>query len=212
MLKLAFAGLLGYLIGSVSFAILIPRFFGTAKDIRQLGSGNAGTTNVLRTQGKKQGAAVLVCDLMKGTLAAWLGLALFGAAGEGSAAAGAAAAAGAILGHCYPLYFGFKGGKAVATGCGTLLALCPPAFLGISAVFVIVVAFSGYVSLGSVLGACTASIWLWLFHAPAPIICYGLFGSLLIIYRHRGNIHKLINGTESKMFRKKIGAGREERR
>lgn len=196
MPNLILAGLLGYLAGSISFAILIPRLFGTTKDIRQLGSGNAGSTNVLRTQGKKLGALVLALDLLKGAGTAWAGLLLFGPAG------GAIAAAGAILGHCYPLYFGFKGGKAVATGCGSILVLCPKAFLCLVAIFLLTVSCSGYVSLGSILAASTVSLWLWLFGAPPPVIWYGFFGSLLILYRHRPNIQKLLKGTENRMFRK----------
>ena len=203
MLKLFLAGLCGYLMGSVSFAILIPRLFGTAKDIRQLGSGNPGTTNVLRTQGKKLGAVVLILDLMKGVAAAWLGLTVFGPEGGISAASGAFAAAGALLGHCYPLFFGFKGGKAVATGCGTILVLCPAAFFCVAGVFVVTVALSGYVSLGSMLGALSVILWLWLFHAPLPVFLYGVFGALLVIYRHRTNLCKLKNGTENRLFEKK---------
>ncbi len=135
-----------YLLGSVAFAVLLVRAT-TGKDIRAEGSGNAGATNVLRAHGKALGLCVAVLDIAKGALAVWL-VRLVTADPRYAAAAGFAA----VLGHVFPLYYGFRGGKGVATAVGAFLVLAPGAALVCVGVFVLVVAITRYVSLGSVVG------------------------------------------------------------
>jgi glycerol-3-phosphate acyltransferase PlsY len=193
MIKAIMAGLLAYLLGSMSFAIIIPRLWGTSRDIRREGSGNAGATNVLRTQGKLQGALVLLGDLLKGVLAVWLGLALAGDAGGG------AAGGLVLLGHCFPLFFGFKGGKGVATAAGALLVLLPQALAVLLVVFLLTVALARMVSLGSLTGALTLPVCLWFFRPPGPVAFFGLFAAILVFWNHRDNIKRILAGTENKL-------------
>ncbi|MDR1193478.1 MAG: glycerol-3-phosphate 1-O-acyltransferase PlsY [Peptococcaceae bacterium] len=200
MIRPVLACLLGYLLGSASFGILVPRFLGTAADIRALGSGNAGATNVLRTQGKIQGGLVLLGDLLKGFLAVHLGLALAGIDG------GVLAAAGAMAGHCYPLFFGLKGGKGVATGAGVVLALLPQAMPVMLVVFVVTVAATRFVSLGSLLGALALLPCALLFQSDPRVVIFAVFVIALIFYRHRGNLRRLAAGQENRLGEKK-GAG-----
>jgi glycerol-3-phosphate acyltransferase PlsY len=193
MINIIIAGAVAYLLGSVSFAILIPRFLGTTKDVRKEGSGNAGATNVLRTQGKLLGAVVLLADLLKGVLAAWIGLAIAGP--EGGGVAGVCA----MLGHCYPVFFGFKGGKGVATGAGIVLILMPKTFLVSLVLFTIVCIVSKMVSLGSLTAALSIYVSLFLFKPPLPIVIFGLFAPALLVWSHRTNIQRLLRGEESKI-------------
>lgn len=184
---------LGYLLGSISFGIILPRILANVDDIRNMGSGNAGTTNVLRTQGKKLALLVLLGDLCKGLVGAWLGFLLAGALGA------AFASFGTIIGHCYPVFFGFKGGKGVATGIGTIFVIDFRIGIIASLVFISVILITKYVSLGSILGA--ASVYfLTPFFAPAlPVFIYCLFAASFVIWRHHSNIVKLLRGTETRL-------------
>lgn len=190
---------LGYVLGSVSFGIIIPRILGGTRDIRTVGSGNAGTTNVLRTQGKKQALLVLIGDVCKGMLGAWLG-ALILPGLWGSAIAGI----GTVMGHSFPLYFNLKGGKGVATGVGALLVMSPQIGSIALLVFILVVILTRWVSFGSMLGAASLIPLCWLFEAPIAVVFYSYFMAAFVIWRHRSNIKKLLSGTESKLgeFRK----------
>ena len=184
---------MGYLIGSVTFGVLIPRFMGSTSDVRDEGSGGVGATNVLRTRGKLQGGLVLAGDLLKGIVAAGLGLFL------GGPAAGAAAGACAILGHCFPLYFGFKGGKAVATTAGAIFVLFPMAMLVLIPVFVLTVAVCRIVSLGSMLGAASLVVCVLLFSPPPPVAAFCLAAAALVVWKHKDNIRRLVSGTENRL-------------
>ena len=197
MINLIASGILGYLLGSVTLGIIVPRLMGTSQDIRNEGSGNVGATNVLRTQGRLQGGLVLLGDLLKGVIAAGFGLSIAGI--EGCAIAGV----GAMLGHCFPVYFNFRGGKGVATGAGVILVLMPKAMLFMVPVFLIVSVVSRMVSLGSLLGVLTAVICLAAFRSPLPVICFVIFATATIIWRHHGNIRRIIDGTENKFNWKK---------
>lgn len=190
--------LIGYLLGSLSFGILIPKLR-SGLDIRQMGSGNAGTTNVLRTQGVKMALWVFLGDLAKGMVAAGIGLVVAGPLG------GALASLGSLMGHCYPLYFSFKGGKGIATGVGTVLILLPWAGILALAVFFLVVAKTRYVSLGSIMGAGSLFVTLWFFQPEKTIMIYCLFAAVFTIWKHQSNIQKLKNGTESKLGQSKGG-------
>lgn len=187
---------IGYLLGSLSSAIIVCKAFGLP-DPRTQGSKNPGATNVMRLGGKKAAYTTFVGDCLKGILpvlmATWLG-------GNDWAVAGAGL--GAFLGHLYPLYFGFKGGKGVATLAGVLIAISPLIFLAFGVVWLAVLFGTGYVSLGSMLGAGGAAIAALLFNYPKPIVALLILLTGLVIYRHRENIEKLRNGTENQ-FRKK---------
>jgi glycerol-3-phosphate acyltransferase PlsY len=197
---------LGYLLGSISFGMIISRWAGK-EDVRDYGSGKTGTTNVLRTAGKKAAVIVLVLDVMKGVLAVvFAGLII----GEGYLVLGGSvfgvvdgqclAAMAAVIGHIWPVFLKFRGGRGVATYMGGLVALCPPAAIFGAEVFLISAGLSGYASLGSIAGIVGAYVILVpltvLNGLPVEYLIYSLVGGALIIVMHRDNIIRLINGTE----------------
>lgn len=199
LIKLLLSALAGYLLGSVSFSIILSRLF-YRDDIREHGSGNAGMTNTLRTYGKPSAALVLVGDGFKGLLSAYVGLLLSGP--EGACVAGLFA----VVGHMFPLYFGFRGGKGVATAAGALLFICPPVLLGLLVVFLLVILISRYVSLGSVTVAVLYPLVMaWIMGDDgllnAFVVCPFLI-ALLVIWGHRSNIKRLLSGTENKLGQK----------
>ena len=186
-----------YLLGSLSFSIIVTRLL-YHKDIRTFGSGNAGMTNVLRTFGKGAAALTIVGDIGKGILAVLLAKWAFGAFTAADPIYGAYIAAFcAVLGHVYPVYFGFKGGKAVSVATGTIIAIKPVLILPLLAVFFIVFLCSKMVSLASI---CCAAAY------PAVTFLYFHFVAViggLVIWLHRSNIQRIKNGTEYKFGRKK---------
>lgn len=190
------AVVIAYLLGSVSFAYIITKIK-TGKDIRTIGSGSAGTTNTARAVGKPLAMVVMALDIFKGWLAAELGLLLFGLTG------GLLAFVAVILGHIFPVWLNFKGGKGVACGAGACLAISPAPILLAAAMFAAVIAVSGYVSLGSIVG-CVA-LMISVLVLPEPTIMRILYVVMAgtVILMHRANIKRLINGTESKTFHKK---------
>lgn len=193
-LSLGLAALLGYLAGSIPFGILITRALGLG-DLRSIGSGNIGATNVLRTGNKAAAAATLVLDALKGAGAALAARAL---AGE---AAGLVAGAAAFLGHCFPVWLGFRGGKGVATFLGVVLAVAWPAGLIACATWAAVAASTRISSLSALVAAATAPVWLWAFGPPGAGLA-GLAMAALVFLRHHANIARLRAGTEPR-----IGAG-----
>jgi glycerol-3-phosphate acyltransferase PlsY len=189
---------LAYLLGGLPFGYWFVRLT-SGRDIRTMGSGNIGATNVQRSMGTKAGIVVLILDILKGFLAVWLAALLT----HGAPAALALAAVAVMLGHCYPVFLGFKGGKAVACFVGAFLYLAPLALLITTVVFVAVVALSKYVSLGSILGALVFPFAMWLVNRPPRSILYAsIFAAVLVIYRHKGNIARLRAGKESCFGRK----------
>jgi acyl phosphate:glycerol-3-phosphate acyltransferase len=195
-LNAAAAAMVGvaYLLGSISFAVLIVRLL-TGKDIRTEGSGNAGATNVLRAHGKRLGLAVAVLDIAKGAAAVFLVRAV-----TADPRYAAAAAFAAILGHVFPIFYGFRGGKGVATAVGAFLVLAPWPTLVCLAVFIAVVAATRYVSLGSVVSmALLPPVAGVLFHAPRPVVMAAAGAAFLIIWKHRDNIKRLARGEERKL-------------
>jgi glycerol-3-phosphate acyltransferase PlsY len=189
---------LGYVLGSLSFATLLVKL-ATGKDIRAEGSGNAGATNVLRSHGKGLALAVAALDIAKGALAVWL-VRLVTADPAVAAAAGAAA----VVGHVFPIFYGFRGGKGVATVVGAFLVLAPMATLICLAVFVAIVAVTRYVSLGSVVSVCLLPpVAGLLFHAPLPVIVAGALVAVLVVLTHTENLKRLAAGTEGKLGAKK---------
>ena len=194
VMKLLLTLVIGYLLGSISTGVILSRVFGH-KDIRSQGSGNSGTTNMLRVMGKKFALLTFAGDLLKGIIAVLIGKALLGTqAGE------IVGAFGAILGHNFPLYFGFKGGKGIATSFGCLLIVFPLQTLCAFGVFLLLVATTRYVSAGS-LGAAVALPFFIMFTTPCdPVIwCSVIAICLLAIWRHYPNIKRLMNHTESKL-------------
>jgi acyl phosphate:glycerol-3-phosphate acyltransferase len=195
----AAAALVGvaYLLGSVSFAVLLVRRT-TGKDIRAEGSGNAGATNVLRAHGKGLALAVAALDIAKGAAAVLLVRLV-----TADPRYAAAAAVAAILGHVFPIFYGFRGGKGVATAVGAFLALSPLATLTCVAIFVLSVALTRYVSLGSVAAiVLLPPIAGGFFHAPRPVILAAAATAVLVVLKHRGNLRRLAAGTERKLGQK----------
>ncbi len=192
---------IAYLIGSVPTSVWIGRkFYNT--DVREHGSGNSGATNSLRILGKKAGAIVLLIDILKGWLA--VGIVCFSSYPVGSAPRmhlEVALACAAILGHIFPIYVGFKGGKGVATGMGIILAFSPIVALFCLLVFVIVFIIFHYVSLASMLAAASFPVWMAVtsnLHYKW-VVAFSIFLPLLVIIMHRKNIVRLVKHQESKI-------------
>lgn len=181
---------ISYFIGNVSSAILIGRVT-AGIDIREHGSGNAGTTNVLRTLGKKAAAATLICDVLKGVVAVLIGRYF------GNEILAMICGLAAIIGHIWPVMFGFRGGKGIATGMGVIFTTVPiPAcfclFVGIT-----LIALTRYVSLGSMMGAVILPIAVYFY--DETYLIWSVCMAIIVIYTHRSNIKRLIHGNESKI-------------
>jgi len=190
---------LSYLLGAIPFGLVLSR--GSGIDIRTQGSMNIGATNVARLLGKKMGALTLACDLLKGYLPMFVtGLVL--QANPNRDLFIALCGAATVLGHMFPVYLRFKGGKGVATGLGAFLYLAPLAALGCLSVFVVSVFLSGFVSLGSLLGSASILVWLLVLQVPAWKLELAAFIVLMIWIKHGQNIGRLLNGTE-KSWQKK---------
>ncbi|NWF60963.1 MAG: glycerol-3-phosphate 1-O-acyltransferase PlsY [Fischerella sp.] len=205
--------LVAYLLGSVPTGYTLVKLL-KGIDIREIGSGSTGATNVLRTLGKGPGAFVLCIDCLKGVLAIFLVYWVFNFAQSQNlippnvnaevwqswmvTLAGFAA----VLGHSKSIFLGFTGGKSVATSLGILLAMNWQVALATAGVFAIVVAISRIVSLSSIFGAIAVSIFMVILHQPLPYILFGVAAGLYVILRHRSNIERLIAGTEPKLGQK----------
>ena len=196
-----------YLLGSIPFGLLLTKLFGGG-DVRKTGSGNIGATNVARVAGPLPGILTLLLDAAKGAAAVWLAARF----SNESAAWMMIAALAALIGHCFPVWLRFRGGKGVATAAGVFLMLSPLALLGSVIVFVLVAAFWHYVSLASISAAASMPLliyFLWApHHAPPLAVTFGaLAAAILIIYKHDGNIQRLVEGEEPKFsLSKKRGA------
>jgi acyl phosphate:glycerol-3-phosphate acyltransferase len=194
------ATLAAYLIGSLSFAVIVSRAMGLS-DPRTYGSGNPGATNVLRSGNRKAAVLTLAFDALKGYVPVLL-VVIYGPAhglGEGTAAAVGLAA---FLGHLWPVFFGFKGGKGVATAAGVLFGLNPWLGLATLLTWVIIAAFFRYSSLAAIVAAVFAPFYQLLIWGPGPIAITAAVMGLLLIWRHSANIRKLMQGTESKLGQK----------
>ncbi len=184
--------LFGYLIGSIPFSYIAGRVLAHT-DVRTRGSGNVGATNVFRTSGTWAALLALAGDLLKGVLAAWLGLTLGGLWGAGICSLAA------VLGHCYSLFLKFRGGKAVATAGGVVLFLMPKVVIILLLLFIAVVCISRYVSLASIVVALLLPVIALMLHNPRQYILLSVLMALLVVYRHRENIKKLRQGTEARI-------------
>ena len=190
MLTLLAAGAIGYLLGSIPFGLLLTRLAGYG-DIRRIGSGNIGATNVLRTGSKAVAALTLLLDLVKG----WAAVVIGGAWGEDAALV---AAGCVIIGHAFPVWLAFRGGKAVATALGVVIALAWPVALGAALVWLATVLLLRYSSLAALVAAVVAAA-LAPFVADGPTAAVVAGIALLIILRHHANIRRLMTGTESRI-------------
>jgi acyl phosphate:glycerol-3-phosphate acyltransferase len=184
--------LIGYLAGSVPFAFLLARRAGV--DVRVAGSGNVGTANVLRTAGARRGALVLILDVGKGAGAVLLAYAV-----GGGAPVVALTGAAAIVGHIYPVWLRFHGGKGVAVAAGVFSVLAPAATAVSGALFLIIVWATRYVSLASVAATLALPPVAWLAGAPARVVVVAAGTGTLILFRHRANVRRLLAGTERRM-------------
>jgi glycerol-3-phosphate acyltransferase PlsY len=191
--------LLSYLLGSIPFSYLVARRLGV--DVRRVGSGNVGATNVMRSAGKAAGLAAFVLDFLKGLLA---GAGARYVSPEGPLAA--VAAVTAVLGHMYPVWLRFRGGKGVATGAGAFLPLAPVPTAAALVAFVLVLAATRYASIASIAGTMTLAVLAFLLGHPASVARAAAAAGLLILWKHRGNLQRLARGTESRVGTKGEGA------
>lgn len=194
------AALAAYLVGSLSFAVIVSRVMGLG-DPRTYGSGNPGATNVLRTGNKKAATLTLLLDALKGYLPVALVVHFGERYGLGTGTVALVALA-AFLGHLWPLFFRFKGGKGVATAAGALLAIDPLLGGATLLTWIIVAAFFRYSSLASLVSAAFAPFWELLTHGPGPIALAVAVMGLLLVWRHAANIRKLLAGKESRLGQK----------
>jgi len=185
-----------YLLGSLPFGYILSKVLAKS-DIRKHGSGNIGATNVLRVMGWKAALPVFILDMLKGVAAVLLAKAV-----SDLPAVYLAAGFLAMLGHSFPVFLSFKGGKAAATGIGVLVALSGWVALVLIVLAALVVALTRYVSLGSILGSLSVPLFFWIFGFDASYIVFGLATAVLISARHHENISRLLKGTESKIGRK----------
>ncbi len=193
MINAALGLAIAYLLGDIPFGYLLVKLT-TGRDVRASGSGNIGATNVLRTTGRLAGVATLLLDMAKGFLAVWIEGRLTG----GSVEWMSAAAVAVMIGHSYPVFLHFRGGKAVASFVGGWLCVMPLPLAAVLIVFVVMVAWTHHISLGSIVAAGTFPLAIWLIaHPPMAVVMAALLSAGLIVYRHRENISRLRAGTES---------------
>jgi acyl phosphate:glycerol-3-phosphate acyltransferase len=190
-MSLLLALLFGYLLGSIPFGLLITRAAG-GPDVRTIGSGNIGATNVLRTGHKGLAALTLVCDMLKGTVAVLV------AAHFAGFEAALAAGAGAFVGHLFPVWLKFKGGKGVATYIGVLIGLYLPAALGFGVIWLVVAALFRYSSLAALIASALTPVTLLLLGRPEVAALFFLL-TILVWIMHRANIGRLLDGSEGKI-------------
>ncbi|MDQ0203739.1 glycerol-3-phosphate 1-O-acyltransferase PlsY [Pectinatus haikarae] len=191
--------LAGYILGSLPSGLIIGKlFFNT--DLREYGSHNIGATNAWRVLGKKAGFSVFILDFFKGAAGVFIGM-YAGANGMEPASAYALLLGGimAIIGHSCSLFLFFKGGKGVATGLGVITMLMPQAALCVFLLWFIVVLFTRYVSLASMIAAVSVPLQAYYWNKPWQYIIFGILAAAFVVYRHRENIHRLVNGDESKI-------------
>ncbi len=197
LLALLFCAVVSYLLGSLNFAVIISRLF-FHDDVRKYGSGNAGATNMVRTYGRAWGIVTFVCDGLKAVVAVFLSMLLMG---EGGAYI---AALFAILGHVFPVYYKFRGGKGVAVAAISILSLNPLVFLILVALFVTIVAVSKYISLGSIICAFFYPMLLNAFNTDKGFIATtaSVLLAVIVIATHKDNIKRLMSRTENKIGQK----------
>ena len=187
------ACVVSYLIGSIPNGLILGKLLWNV-DLREHGSHNIGATNAWRTLGKGPGFLIFLLDLLKGVIGVYLG-SIWG----GTPLALVLGGIFAIIGHSWSLFLRGKGGKGVATGLGVIAMLMPVPTIIVFLLWLTIVYLTGYVSLGSIVAAAMVPILAWAFSAPKEVIGFGLIAAIFIIYRHKANIGRLLNGTESKI-------------
>ncbi len=197
VIKVVIAAVVAYLIGSIPTGYLIVKS-ATGQDIRQVGSGSTGATNVKRVMGKKWFFIVLLLDALKGAIPVMMAN-FVPYLHSNSGLTAVIAAACVLLGHSKSIYLGFTGGKSVASGVGTILALSPTVGLSIALIWAIITYASKYVSLGSIIALALSPILMFLFNQPIAYVVYCAIGAVYVIYLHRENIKRLLAGTENKV-------------
>ena len=193
--------IIAYLLGNISTSYIIAKKM-IGVDIRTQGSGNAGSTNVLRTLGKKAGAITFAGDFLKGFIAVLIAELIAKTSGIDVAIAGYLGVIGVVSGHNWPAFLGFRGGKGVATSLGSMIAVNPIMALSCFGIFLVIVAITKYVSLGAIVGISCSPIMMIVFKNNKGLIAT-LFLTISVIYTHRENIKRLLNGTERKIGEKK---------
>jgi glycerol-3-phosphate acyltransferase PlsY len=205
MIDLVIKVVLAYLLGSVSGSMVVGAL--RQVDIRDSGSGNAGGTNAFRTQGFRFALGVVIIDIGKGTLAAWL-LPLLELPAPGAAVSQAylqlACGFAAVVGHCFPVWHGFRGGKGAATAVGALLVIAPLAILPMLFTWALVLVITGWVGLGTMLAAISLAPALAWLGAPGSYVVFGVLLAVFIVFTHRSNIRNMLHGTEHRFERARI--------
>ena len=186
----------GYLIGSISSAVIVSRLMGLP-DPRQEGSGNPGATNVLRLGGKLAAALTLIGDILKGAIPVLIAASL-----TTEPMAIALAGAGSFFGHLFPVFFGFKGGKGVATALGVFLAINPFIALSLALTWLTIAIIFRFSSLAAIISSASAPLWAWWFDSSDVYIVLAFALAIILVWRHSENIKRLIAGTESKIGKK----------
>jgi glycerol-3-phosphate acyltransferase PlsY len=191
-MNILLAAAIAYVLGAIPFGYLLVKWT-TGRDVRSGGSGNMGATNVLRTTGRAAGIATLLLDIGKGYLAVWIA----GRLSNQDVMAMCAATLAVMAGHAFPVFLHFKGGKAVASFVGAFLCLTPLALGAVLVVFVVVVAWTRYISMASVVSAATFPLAVWLMQKDLTMLATALIAGTFIIYKHSSNIQRLRAGSES---------------
>jgi acyl phosphate:glycerol-3-phosphate acyltransferase len=187
----AFALVLAYLLGSIPFSYLVARRKGI--DVRTVGSGNVGATNVMRSAGRAAGLTAFALDFLKGSLATWLALRMAGPT------VAALAAVIAVMGHMYPVWLSFKGGKGVATGAGAFIPILPVAAISGLVTFAVVARLTRYASVGSIAGASALPVVAVLMRAALPSCAAAAVAAGLIVWKHRENVRRIAAGRERRL-------------
>jgi glycerol-3-phosphate acyltransferase PlsY len=195
--KLAAIPILSYFMGAIPFSYIITRLR-TGGDIRSMGSGNVGATNVLRTTGKIAGLAALILDVLKGIAAVFIGWKL-----GGTQFWAAFAGFCSVVGHSFPIFLKFRGGRSVATGAGSFLVLCPFGILSAIGVFIVLLFYFRIVSLASIIASASFPVFAWIYGEGKSVIWWGAISAGWIILRHWENLVRLFQGTERKMGERK---------
>lgn len=188
---------LGYAVGSIPFSFLVARLFGV-KDVRTVGSGNVGATNVMRSAGKGPGILALFLDGSKGAVTVLIARAL-----TGSEVEVCVAGLCAVIGHLFPVWLGFRGGKGVATGAGLFIPLAPFALVIAIGVFAVTLAAFRYVSLASIVASLTLPLAAYLLGGTSAVVLTGLLAASMVVIKHHANLQRLVRGVEPKLGAKK---------
>jgi len=201
MMRIVISILLSYLIGSIPSGFLLTKYV-MKTDVREYGSGNIGATNVARVMGLKSGILVAVFDILKGYIGVMIGQMIIG---DAATVYILLVAVAAIAGHDWSIFMGFTGGKGVATTFGVILRLYPIAFLVYALIWLILVLTTRYVSLGSIIGSMSLPFVIYFSGFSGANIFFGVLLSLFVLYTHRANIQRLLNGEENRMDPDKLG-------